>query len=207
VAHLEDDMIDDDSNAELDRRLKSGRPLPMVDLRIVDEQMNDVPRDGKSTGEVVVRAPWVTQGYFKNPEASEALWRGGYLHTGDIGHIDDEGYLKVTDRVKDVIKSGGEWISSILLEDIVSQFPGVAEAAAIGVPDERWGERPVVLVVPSEEARGSLDCDAIREHVRTFAERGEISRWAVPERIELVDSIDKTSVGKIDKKRLRQRYG
>ena len=112
----------------------------------------------------------------------------------------------MTDRVKDVIKSGGEWISSILVEDIVSRFPGVSEAAAIGVPDERWGERPMVLVVVAPEAREDFDCEAVREHMRAFVERGELSRWAIPDRIELVDSIDKTSVGKIDKKRLRQLY-
>ena len=98
----------------------------------------------------MARAPWTTNGYLKNRDGSEALWRGGYLHTGDIGYLDGDGYLRVTDRLKDVIKSGGEWISSIELEDVVSRCEGVAEAAAIGVPDARWGERPLVLVVPGD---------------------------------------------------------
>ena len=207
IAHLERHMLDYDEETRLDLRCKTGRPLPMVELDIVDEDMRSMPRDGKSTGEVVVRAPSLTQGYFKNPETSEALWANGYLHTGDIGQIDENGYLKVTDRLKDVIKSGGEWISSLALEDIVSQLPGVGEAAAVGIPDERWGERPLVLVVPAPGQESSVDPDAVRAHVQKFVDDGVISRWAMPERVELVESIDKTSVGKIDKKRLRARYG
>ena len=206
TALLERSMLEENSQAVLDRRCKAGRPLPMVDMRIVDEEMRPIAHDGDSTGEVVVRAPWTTQGYFKNPETSEALWQGGYLHTGDIGSIDEDGYLKVTDRLKDVIKSGGEWISSLALEDVVSQYPGVGEAAAIGIPDEKWGERPLVLIVPTEDKKGTISEEDIRKHVQSFADRGVISRWAVPERVEITDAIDKTSVGKIDKKLLRARY-
>jgi fatty-acyl-CoA synthase len=206
IAHLERSMLDGDEEEALDLRCKTGRPIPLVDLDIVDESMNSVARDGKSTGEIVVRAPALTQGYFKNPGASETLWAGGYLHTGDIGHLDENGYLKVTDRLKDVIKSGGEWISSLSLEDIVSQLPGVSEAAAIGIQDEKWGERPLVLVVLEPGREGDIDGNTIRQHVQSHVDRGEISRWAVPERVEIVATIDKTSVGKIDKKRLRARY-
>ena len=148
----------------------------------------------------------MTQGYFKNAETSETLWTGGYLHTGDIGHVDESGYLKVTDRLKDVIKSGGEWISSLALEDIVSQLPGISEAAAIGISDERWGERPLVLAVPTPGHESTISANDVQQHVKAYAERGVISRWAIPERVEFVDSIDKTSVGKIDKKRLRARF-
>ena len=154
---------------------------------------------------MVLRAPWTTSGYLKNREGSEALWRGGYLHTGDIGSLDGDGYLRVTDRLKDVIKSGGEWISSIELEDIVSRCEGVAEAAAIGVPDARWGERPLVLVVPADPGRPPAET-AVRAAIQEAADAGRINRWAVPDRIGIVDSLDKTSVGKIDKKRLRARY-
>jgi fatty-acyl-CoA synthase len=206
IAHLERDMLEGDDEAVLDLRCKTGRPIPMVELDIVDEDMVGVARDGASTGEVVVRAPFLTQGYFKSPGTSEALWAGGYLHTGDIGQVDEDGYLKVTDRLKDVIKSGGEWISSLALEDIVSQLSGVAEAAAVGISDDRWGERPLVLVVAAPGYEGSIGADDVREHVRKYADDGLISRWAVPERVELVEAIDKTSVGKIDKKRLRARY-
>jgi acyl-CoA synthetase (AMP-forming)/AMP-acid ligase II len=103
--------------------------------------MNDLPHDGVSQGEVVVRAPWLTQGYLKDPTHSETLWAGGWLHTGDIAVIDDEGYLKITDRIKDVIKTGGEWVSSLDLEGLILKHPGVVEAAVIGVPDPKWTER------------------------------------------------------------------
>jgi fatty-acyl-CoA synthase len=206
IAHLERSMLDGDDEQVLDLRCKTGRPIPLVDLDIVDENMRSIARDGKSTGEIVVRAPALTQGYFKDPEASETLWTGGYLHTGDIGHLDKDGYLKVTDRLKDVIKSGGEWISSLSLEDIVSRLPGVSEAAAIGIQDEKWGERPLVLVVLEPGHEDDADENAVRQLVQSHVDRGEISRWAVPERVEIVASIDKTSVGKIDKKLLRARY-
>ena len=207
VAQLEADTLRQPEEKQTYHRCKAGRPIPLVELRVVDEQMKDLPHDGQTTGEVVTRAPWLTPGYLKDDTASAALWRGAYLHTGDIGHIDPHGYLKVTDRLKDVIKSGGEWISSILLEDLVSQHPGVSETAAIGVPDEKWGERPMMLVVRQDGAEADVDAEAIAAHLRGFVDRGIINTWAMPERIEFVDAIDKTSVGKIDKKRLRQRYG
>ena len=205
IAQLERPSLALPDDAQIALRCKAGRPIPLVDLRVVDESMRQLPPDGASTGEVVVRAPWTTNGYLKNRDGSEALWRGGYLHTGDIGHLDGEGYLRVTDRLKDVIKSGGEWISSIEIEDLVSRCNGVAEAAAIGVPDARWGERPLVLVVPGDAERPPEEA-AIRAAIQEAADRGRINRWAVPDRIVFVDSLDKTSVGKIDKKRLRMRY-
>ena len=207
IAQLERAMLEGDAEAELDLRCKSGRPLPLVDLRVVDENMQSLPRDGNSTGEVVVRAMSLTQGYFKNPQASEQLWRGGYLHTGDIGNIDENGFLKITDRMKDVIKSGGEWVSSLALEDIVSRLSGVAEVAAIGVADDKWGERPMVLVVPAPGCEPPLTGEHVRVHIQSRINAGELSQWALPDKVEIVDSIDKTSVGKIDKKRLRARYG
>jgi fatty-acyl-CoA synthase len=206
IAHLERAMLDGDDDQVLDLRCKTGRPIPLVNLDVVDEDMRSCPRDGKSTGEVVVRAPALTQGYFKNPETSEALWTGGYLHTGDIGQVDEDGYLKVTDRLKDVIKSGGEWISSLALEDIISQLAGVSEVAAIGISHEKWGERPLVLVVRDPGHENAIDEDMVRQYVQSHVDRGEVSRWAIPERVVMVESIDKTSVGKIDKKRLRARY-
>ena len=205
LAQLERPALALPDDAQIDLRCKAGRPIPLVDLRVVDESMRPLPPDGASTGEVVARAPWTTNGYLKNREGSEALWRGGYLHTGDIGFLDDDGYLRVTDRLKDVIKSGGEWISSIELEDIVSRCEGVAEAAAIGVADARWGERPLVLVVPDDPQRPPEPA-TIRAAVQEAADTGRINRWAVPDRIEFVVTLDKTSVGKIDKKRLRTRY-
>jgi fatty-acyl-CoA synthase len=175
-----------------------------VDLKVVDSDLNEVPRDGASTGEVVVRAPWLTQGYLDDPKRSEELWQDGYLHTSDIGHVDQAGYLKITDRLKDVIKSGGEWISSLELEDIALTCEGVSEAAAIGIADEKWGERPLLLLAAGEQ---SPNPDAVKSEFQRQAEKGVISEWAVPQRIELVSGIPKTSVGKIDKKKLREQYG
>jgi len=206
LAQLDAGMLKADSGEQLTIRCKAGRTLPLVDLRVVDENMEDVPHDGHATGEVVVRAPWLTQAYLKDADASQQLWRGGYLHTGDIGNIDADGYLKITDRIKDVIKSGGEWISSLTLEDIVSQHPNVSEVAAIGVPDEKWGERPMLLVVLDSDLENAVSEDQIKALVQAQADKGVVSPWAVPDRIQFVDAIEKTSVGKIDKKRLREKY-
>jgi fatty-acyl-CoA synthase len=191
-----------DAERELDIRTRTGLPVPLVDLRVVDEEMRDVPHDGSSQGEIVVRTPWLTQGYFKNPAASETLWAGGYLHTNDIGVIEPDGYLRITDRIKDVIKTGGEWVSSLQIEDLISRHPAVAEVAVIGVPDPKWGERPLPLIVPKPGQ--SIDVDALRVHLSGWVERGELSRFALPDRVLIVDAIAKTSVGKINKKLLRE---
>ncbi|MBI2277874.1 MAG: fatty acid--CoA ligase [Dechloromonas sp.] len=185
-------------------RIRAGRPIPLVDLRTVDADLQSLPRDGSSAGEVVVRAPWLTQGYLHNPEAAAALWAGGWLHTQDVGQIDSQGYLQVTDRIKDVIKTGGEWISSLELEEIISQHPAVAEAAVIGVPDKEWGERPLALVVLNPGFIGKTGCADIQAHVRGFAERGRISRYGVPERVEFVEALARTSVGKLNKRVMRE---
>ena len=206
LTQLKPDMSELGADTELEYRTKAGIPVQLVDLRIVDEDMHDVPHDGKASGEVVVRAPWLTQGYLHDPANSEKLWQGGYLHTNDIGTIDAEGYLQITDRIKDVVKSGGEWISSLMIEDIISQYPGVSEVAVIGIADEKWGERPLALIVLHQESVGAVTEQHIQAHVREWAERGVISKWAVPE-IRFVDILEKTSVGKMDKKVLRQKHG
>jgi fatty-acyl-CoA synthase len=207
LAQLTPAMLERDVDGQLEIRTRTGLPVPLVDLRIVDDQLSDVPHDGSSTGEVVVRAPWLTQGYRKDPESSGRLWQGGYLHTGDIGIVDPAGYLQVTDRIKDVIKTGGEWISSLEIEDIVSRHPGVSEVAVIGVPDERWGERPLALVVLKGDAPGTVTEDELKAYVRRYADRGVLSKWAVPDQVRFVEAVDRTSVGKVDKKALRQKYG
>jgi fatty-acyl-CoA synthase len=206
LAQLTPDMLEGGPDEQVEIRTKTGRPIPLVDLRIMDEEMHELPHDGKSTGEVVVRAPWLTQGYYKDSINSEHLWRGGFLHTGDIGYIDPQGYLQITDRIKDVIKTGGEWISSLEIEDIISQHPAVSEVAVIGMPDQKWGERPLALVVLKQGHTDSVTPEDIRTHVRGFADKGVISSWSVPDRVQFVDAIDKTSVGKIDKKLLRTKY-
>ena len=184
-------------------RVRTGRPLPLVDLRIVDEEMAEQPRDGASTGEVVVRAPWLNAAYLKDEGASEALWRGGMMHTGDVGHIDAAGNLQITDRMKDVIKSGGEWVSSLALESIASGVSGVGEVAAIGIPDPQWGERPLLLIVGAEGFDRSAVEEALGSVFDAEVAAGKLSKWAVPKDIRFVAEIAKTSVGKIDKKALR----
>ncbi|GAA5265515.1 hypothetical protein ACOSOMT5_P1942 [Acidiphilium sp. MT5] len=189
---------------ELDIRTTGGLAAPLVQLRVVDAAMNDLPRDGSSAGELVARAPYLTAGYVGNEEASAALWRGGWMHTGDIGTIDAQGYVHILDRAKDVIKTGGEWVSSIGIEDILSQHPDVGEVAVIGVTDPKWGERPLALVVA--RAGRQADPASLRDFVARQAERGVISKFAIPDRVVLVEVIEKTSVGKLDKKLLRQKY-
>ena len=201
LAHLRPHMMSWDMERKLPMLIRAGRPIPFVQLRIVDADMKDVPHDGVSQGEVVVRSPWLTQGYLHEPERSADLWRGGWLHTGDVGVIDGEGYLKIVDRIKDVVKTGGEWVSSLDIEDIVLRAPGIVEAAVIGVPDDKWGERPVAFVVRKKDAEATED--GIRRHVQDFADRGAISKYAVPDRVYFVDAIPKTSVGKLDKKVIR----
>ncbi len=205
LAQLKPSMTELDTDTEIAYRTKAGLPIQLVDLRIVDEHMHDVPHDGKISGEVVVRAPWLTQGYLHDPASSKELWRGGYLHTKDIGTIDPEGYLLITDRIKDVIKSGGEWISSLAIEDIISQYPGVSEVAVIAIPDAKWGERPLAMIVLKEESIGTVTKEQIQLHVKAWAEKGVISKWAVPE-VKFVDKLEKTSVGKLDKKVMRQKH-
>jgi len=189
---------------DIRRRCATGRPVPLVDLRVVGPDMQDLPRDGSSQGEIVLRAPHLTQGYFKKPEASEELWAGGYLHTQDVAVVAADGTVQIVDRIKDVIKTGGEWVSSIEVEGLIAEVAGVLEAAVIGVPDEKWGERPMAFVVAKPGA--APDPEVIRTHLMRYVASNRISKYAVPEaaRIVQVAEIPKTSVGKINKKLLRE---
>lgn len=192
--------------AELDEQLRlrtrPGRPALLCDVRTVTPDLSETAVGEE--GEIVFRSPWLTPGYWRNEEASEELWRGGWLHSGDIGKFGEDGALRITDRAKDVIKSGGEWISSLLLENLISQVEGVAESAVIATPDARWAERPMALVVPLHGY--NLDVEKIRSVLTAAAAAGVIPRYGVPEHIKLVDELEKTSVGKLDKKALRARY-
>jgi len=207
LAPLKAHMLQWDEEEQVRVRCKTGLPVPLVELRTVDAEGRPLPRDGASTGEVVVRAPWLTQGYFKEEQRSEELWAGGWLHTSDIGHMDEEGYLQVTDRIKDVIKTGGEWISSLELEDIVTRHPAVSEAAVIGIPDEKWGERPLALVVLREEFQGKVAPEELKDVFKEYVDKGVVSKWGVPDRVEIVEALAKTSVGKLDKKVMRKQFG
>jgi len=196
-------MMDWDDERKLDVITKTGIPIPLVEFEVVDEEDRPKPHDGKTTGEVVFRAPWLTQGYYKSEDKTKELWRNGYLHSGDVGHIDAEGYLQITDRIKDVIKSGGEWICSLDLENILSQHEAVLESAAIGVPDAKWGERPVMLVVLKEMFRGQVTEDDLKAFMKKAVDEGRLPRYGFPDKITLLDALPKTSVGKLNKKQMR----
>lgn len=206
MANLKPHMVAWGSEQKLDFLTKTGFPLPLVELGIVDNAGARLPLDGSSVGEIVVRAPWCTQGYLKDPNRSEALWKDGRLHTGDLAHQDPEGYIHITDRMKDAVKSGGEWISSLDLESLLSRHPAVAEVAVFGVPDETWGERPAALVVLRQgDAEGASEKD-LKAFLMGFVERGVISKWAVPDKYLFVDEVPKTSTGKFDKKLIRSQF-
>jgi fatty-acyl-CoA synthase len=207
LANLKPHMLNWEEEKQVTIRCRTGLPINSVQLEIVDPDGQPVVHDGKTVGEVVVRAPWLTQGYLKDAEKSEELWQGGWLHTGDIGFIDSEGYLQITDRLKDIIKTGGEWISSLELEDIISRHDGVSEVAVIGVADSKWGERPLALVVGKEGFKDALAEEDIRSLIQRSIDNGTLPKYGMPERILLVDSIAKTSVGKLNKKALRQEFG
>ncbi|MDY0039543.1 MAG: fatty acid--CoA ligase [Desulforhabdus sp.] len=206
LGKLRPHMFDWDADEQVAVRCRTGAPIPLVDLQVADVNGKSLPHDGVSTGEVVVRSPWLTQGYFKEPQKSEELWTDGWLHTSDIGYIDSEGYLQVTDRIKDVIKTGGEWISSLELEDILTQHEGVSEAAVIAIPDEKWGERPMALVTLKDEYKDRVSEEDIKSFFMQFVNKGVISKWGVPDKTIFLDSLAKTSVGKLNKRAMREQY-
>jgi fatty-acyl-CoA synthase len=178
----------------------AGRVSPFYELRIVADDGAELPRDGVAQGEIQIRGPVVAGSYFESPAASAASFvaPGGWLRTGDVGTLDDRGRLRITDRAKDVIKSGGEWISSVDLESALMAHPAVFEAAVIAVPDERWSERPFACVA----AAPGTDAAELTE----FLAGREVPRWWLPDGFAFVEEIPKTSVGKFDKKALRGAY-
>ncbi len=189
---------------EVEALTMAGIPVPLVSVRVVDEAMRDVPADGATRGELVVRAPWLTACYVGDARASAALWRGGWLHTQDVATLNAEGYVQIRDRLKDVIKTGGEWICSVTLEDMIADLPEIGSVAVIGVPHPQWGERPLGVVVPAPGQ--SVTLEQVNRLLDTAIEAGEVSRYARLDRLEIVETMPKTSVGKIDKKALRALY-
>ena len=178
-------------------RATQGQPVCGVEMRIVDDDGQALPNDGDAVGEVEVRGPWIAGSYYLTRD--ESKFDSGWLRTGDVGRLDERGFVTLTDRAKDVIKSGGEWISSVELENCLIGPPDVLEAAVVGVPDERWQERPLAAVVTKPGASVSAD------ELRTFL-ADKVARWWLPERWTFVDEIPRTSVGKYDKKAIRSRY-
>ncbi len=183
-------------------RAKQGMPAAGIELRIVDDEGNPLPWDGKTMGEVQVRGPWVVSAYYNDPEANEgAFTPDGWFRTGDVATMDPEGYMEITDRTKDLIKSGGEWISSVQLENLLMAHPKVMEAAVIAVHHSKWQERPLAVVVPVPEHKEEITKEELIEFLRP-----QVASWWLPDDIVFVDELPKTSVGKFDKKVLRDQY-
>jgi fatty-acyl-CoA synthase len=182
---------------EWEHRMSQGRLFFAVEGRLTGDNGDVLPPDGKTVGELEVRGPWVTGSYYRDPAPEK--FHDGWLRTGDVGSLDPAGFVRLTDRAKDVIKSGGEWISSMELENLLMAHPSVAEAAVIGVPDEKWGERPLATVVPV--AGTSITADELRLFL---AEK--LPRWQLPERWAFIAEVPKTSVGKFQKTKLRELY-
>jgi fatty-acyl-CoA synthase len=177
-----------------------GAPLPGVEIRAVDENGKEVPWDGKTLGELQVRGPWIIRSYYKDPRTADSFM-DGWFRTGDVVSIDQNGYIHIADRTKDLVKSGGEWISSVDLEAVIMAHPQVLEAAVIAVPHPKWQERPLACVVPKPEFRGTLT----KEDVLQFL-RPRVARWWLPDDVVFIESVPKTSVGKFDKKLLRVQF-
>ena len=173
-------------------------------MRVVDAEGNDVPQDDKSSGEIVVRSPYLTQGYLKDHVHSEKLWEGGWMHTNDVAVVNSKGSIRITDRTKDVIKVGGEWLSSLEIEDVIAKHEGVLEVAVIGCPDSNWGEVPLAIIVSKDTVQ--FEDREIIQIVKASVDNGVLPREAITLKVKRTDSIDKTSVGKINKVALRTRF-
>ena len=177
-----------------------GRAIPGVELRITAEDGAEVAWDGQSMGEIEVRGPWIAREYY-GEEGGEEKFRGGWLRTGDVATVDELGFVRIADRTKDLVKSGGEWISSVELEGLLMAHPDVLEAAVIAVPHPRWDERPLACVVLRAEARDRVSAADLIEHLRP-----QVAKWWLPDAVVFIDEVPKTSVGKFDKKQLRARF-
>jgi len=199
IARLKSYMKQWSEDAQYEVRARVGYPSVGVDARIVDEEGKELPWDGTSMGELQVRGPWVVNAYYNNPESVERFTPDGWFRTGDVATIDAEGYVQITDRTKDLIKSGGEWISSVDVENMIMSHPKVLEAAVIAVPHPKWVERPLACVVPKPGQ--TLEPAEIVDFLRP-----RLAKWALPDEVAIIESVPKTSVGKFDKKVLRERY-
>jgi len=199
IARLKSYMKQWPEDAQYEVRARVGYPSVGVDARIVDEEGRELPWDGASMGELQVRGPWVVSAYYDNPESAERFTADGWFRTGDVATIDAEGYVQITDRTKDLIKSGGEWISSVDVENLIMSHPKVLEAAVIAVPHPKWVERPLACVVPKPGQ--TLEPGEIVDFLRP-----RLAKWALPDEVLIIEAVPKTSVGKFDKKVLRERY-
>ncbi len=201
VANLKPEMRDWDADERYAKQAKQGLLVPGLEMKVIDESGEEVPWNGEDFGELWVRGPWVTKEYFERPEANEEDFEDGWLKTGDVVTVDEDGYVKIVDRAKDVIKSGGEWISSVELENALMAHDDVTEATVIGIPHERWQERPVAFVVPREGA----DDEALQNDLRELVQE-DYPDWWVPDDVVYIEEIPKTATGKFSKKDLREQY-
>jgi fatty-acyl-CoA synthase len=200
VCRVKSTLLGEDEDALADVRAAQGLPVPLVELRIVDPGSDEVlPWDGEARGELQAAGPWVAAGYYDDDRSPDSFTEDGWLRTGDVATISPNGYVRLVDRTKDLLKSGGEWISSVELENAIMGHPKVAEAAVIGIPDEKWSERPLACVVPKDGE--DITLEELRDYL---AER--VPKWWIPNDMELIDEVPKTSVGKFSKKTLREQF-
>jgi fatty-acyl-CoA synthase len=204
ISHLTAEELELKPEEQLNARCRTGKPIGLVQIRIVNKDGKDVPQDDKTAGEIIVRAPYLTQGYLKDHVHSEKLWAGGWMHTNDVACVDKSGSIRITDRTKDVIKVGGEWVSSLEIEDVIAKHEGVAEVAVIGMPDITWSEVPLAVVVAKENA--VFDDKEITQIVKASVDSGVLPREAITLKIRRTDVIEKTSVGKTNKVELRKKF-
>jgi fatty-acyl-CoA synthase len=200
TGRIKSTLLGESDDALADLRAAQGLAIPLVDLRIVEPGTDDeLPWDGQARGELQARGPWIAAGYYNDERSGESFTDDGWLRTGDVATISPNGYVRLVDRTKDLVKSGGEWISSVELENAIMAHPKVAEAAVIGIPDEKWSERPLACVVPDGDEEVGLD--ELREFL---AER--VPKWWIPNDLEIIEEVPKTSVGKFSKKTLREQF-
>lgn len=199
VANVKAGLTDLTEEEQVNYRVKQGYPVPLVELRIADLVTGEeLPWDGVTFGEIQVRGPWVTGNYYHDSSPAVEKFVDGWFRTGDVATIDPQGYVEIVDRTKDVIKSGGEWISSVQLEGLIMGHPQVLEAAVIGLPHPKWQERPIAIVVPKPEAADQLTPEIIMAYLQD-----RVAKWWLPDQVLIGMPIPKTSVGKFDKKLLR----
>jgi acyl-CoA synthetase (AMP-forming)/AMP-acid ligase II len=192
------------SKEKLDEvRVKTGLPVPGLEVEVVDDNGRPVPHDNSTLGQIVIRGPWVTEKYYKNPEKSAEAWRDGWFHTGDLAKVDEEDFIVIADRIKDVIRSGAEMVPTVLLENLAAMADFVLEATVVGVPDEVWGEKPMALVkyIPNSN---KTEKDLIDFLTAEGVDKGKITKWMLPKLVAIVDEIPRTSVGKFNKIEIRK---
>ena len=200
ITTIKEHLQDKDPETQYDYKATQGLILPGLKFKVVDDEGNEVPWDGESMGEILLRGPWIADKYYEEPEKSAGTFQDGWFYTGDVVKVDEEGYVRLVDRTKDLIKSGGEWISSVELENALIAQDDIAQATVIGVDHERWQERPLALVVPMDESLTEAELES-------YLLEQEFPDWWIPELIVFIDKIPKTSTGKYDKKKLRDEYG